>query len=222
MWEWMAYALSNWKFLELLDYLETFSVLVAVIFYFSESGARVKQRHYQAWQVVNTSQGKGGSGGRIEALQELNADRVPLVGVDVSGAFLQGIRLAKARLLRANFSSADLRDGKFPHADFTLADLRWTNLRRGDLSQVSFVGANLDNSDLTGAKLAGADLTDASLVNADLSNADLDAVQWERVANVKNANIFGVKNAPKGFVEWALKHGAQQQDEGASQPGQTH
>ena len=123
IWEWIAYALSNWTFLEVLDYLETFSVLIAVIFYFSESGDRVKQRHYQAWQVVNTSQGKGGSGGRIEALQELNADGVPLVGVDVSGAFLQGIRLDKARLLRANFSTADIRDAKFPSADFTDADL---------------------------------------------------------------------------------------------------
>jgi len=124
MWEWVAYGLSNWTFLEVLDYLETFSVLIAVIFYFSESGDRVKQRHYQAWQVVNTSQGKGGSGGRIEALQELNADRVPLVGVDVSGAFLQGVRLEKARLLRSNFSAADVRDGKFSSADFSNATTR--------------------------------------------------------------------------------------------------
>ena len=85
--EWAAFALSNWSFLEVLEYLGTFSVLIAVIFYFSESGDRVKQRHYQAWQVINTAQGKGGSGGRIEALQELNEDKVPLVGVDVSSAF---------------------------------------------------------------------------------------------------------------------------------------
>ncbi len=39
---------------------------MAVIFYFSESGDRLKQKHYQAWQVINTAQGKGGSGGRIE------------------------------------------------------------------------------------------------------------------------------------------------------------
>ncbi|MGB7281290.1 MAG: pentapeptide repeat-containing protein [Candidatus Acidiferrum sp.] len=222
MWEWVAYALSRWSFLEVLDYLETFSVLIAVIFYFSESGDRVKQRHYQAWQVVNTSQGKGGSGGRIEALQELNADRVALVGVDVSGAFLQGIRLEKARLLRANFSSADVRDGKFMAADFTLSDLRWTNFRRGDLSRASFEGANLDNSDLTNAELAGADFTDASLANADLSRADLNGFHWEHIANLNKANIFGVKNAPAGFVDWALKHGALQQDEGATQPGQAH
>jgi pentapeptide repeat protein len=219
LWEWVAYALSNWTFLEVLDYLETFSVLIAVIFYFSESGDRVKQRHYQAWQVVNTSQGKGGSGGRIDALQELNADRVPLVGVDVSGAFLQGVRLDKARLLRANFSSADVRDGKFQSADFTLADLQSANFRGGNFSHASFQGANLDDSDLTSADLSGADLTDATLVDADLSNADLRNVHWERIANVKNANIFGVKNAPQGFEEWALKHGAQRQDSRTRRPG---
>src|ERR1035438_4700807 len=101
--EWVAFALSNWTFLEILEYLGTFSVLIAVIFYFAESGDRVKQRHYQAWQVINTAQGKGGSGGRIEALQELNADRVPLVGVDVSSAFLQGLNLKNANLLRSDF-----------------------------------------------------------------------------------------------------------------------
>jgi hypothetical protein len=218
MWEWIAYALSNWTFLEVLDYLETFSVLIAVIFYFSESGDRVKQRHYQAWQVVNTSQGKGGSGGRIEALQELNADRVPLVGVDVSGAFLQGVRLDKARLLRSNFSAADVRDGKFPSADFSNANLHSTNLRRSNLEQVSFQGADLADSDLTKADLAGADLADATLSDADLTNADLRNVHWEHIANIKNANVFGVKNAPQGFVEWAMKHGAHQQDTGTREP----
>jgi hypothetical protein len=83
----LAYLLSNWKFLEVLEYIGSLSVLVAVLFYFSGSGDRTKQKHYQAWQVINTAQGKGGSGGRVAALQELNADGVPLVGVDLSGAF---------------------------------------------------------------------------------------------------------------------------------------
>lgn len=88
------------SFLEVPEYLGSFSVLIAAIFYFSESGDRVKQKHYQAWQVVNTAQGKGGSGGRIEALQELDQDGVPLVGVYVAGASLQGVRLPKAGLNR--------------------------------------------------------------------------------------------------------------------------
>jgi hypothetical protein len=209
IWEWTAYALSKWAFLEVLDYLETFSVLIAVIFYFSESGARVKQRHYQAWQVVNTSQGKGGNGGRIDALQELNADRVALVGVDVSGAFLQGIRLEKGRLRRANFSAADVREGQFQGAELIDADLRSGNFRGGNFSQATLQGAILDESDFTGADLTGAELAGASFVDADLTNAELRDIRWEHIAKVKNANIFGVKDAPAGFVDWAVKHGAQ-------------
>ena len=117
VWEWVAFALSRWTFVEVLEYLGSLSVLVAVFFYFYESGDRVQQRHYQAWQVINTAQGKGGSGGRIEAMQELNHDGVPLVGVDVSGAFLQAIRLDNARLRRSDFSAADVRNGNFASAD---------------------------------------------------------------------------------------------------------
>src|SRR5258708_31537555 len=121
--EWVAYVLSNWSFLEVLEYLSSFGVLIAVIFYFSESGDRLKQKHYQAWQVINTAQGRGGNGGRIDALQELNADRIPLVGVDVSGAFLQGLHLEKANLARANLNAADVRNAVLPFIDFSDANL---------------------------------------------------------------------------------------------------
>src|ERR1700729_2576316 len=143
IWDWTAYLLSCWSFLEVLDYLGRFSILVAVVFYFSESGNRIKQKHYQAWQVINTAQGKGGSGGRIEALQELNADKVPLVGVDVSSAFLQGLRLPNADLLRSNFSAADLRNSNLAGVNFTLANLNSANLRSAVLN-----GANCAQADL--------------------------------------------------------------------------
>jgi len=122
--EWWAYYLSRWALLEVLEYLSILSVLVGVIFYFSESGDRKKQKHYQAWQVINTAQGKGGSGGRIEALQELNHDHEPLVGVNAEGAFLQGIQLRGANLLRADLEAADLRD-----SDLEACDLEYANLR---------------------------------------------------------------------------------------------
>jgi uncharacterized protein YjbI with pentapeptide repeats len=208
MWEWLAFVLSNWSFLEVLEYLGTFSVLVAVIFYFSEAGNRVKQRHYQAWQVINTAQGKGGSGGRIEALQELNADKVPLVGVDVTSAFLQGIQLQNADLLRSNFSSADLRNGNFTGCNFTLADLHSANLRNATLDHASFSQADLGDTDLNGSSLIGADLSEAMLAGSDLRSADIKDIRWEHIKSMKEANIAGVRNAPVGFVEWALKNGA--------------
>lgn len=208
IWEWVAFALSNWTFLEVLEYLGTFSVLVAVIFYFSDAGNRVKQRHYQAWQVINTAQGKGGSGGRIDALQELNEDKVPLVGVDVSSAFLQGLQLRNANLLRSNFSAADLRNSDFSHCNFTLADLNSANLRGALLDYANFSEADLRNSDFMGSSMAGADLSGAVLDEADLRSADLRDIQWQHLKSVKMANVAGVRNAPAGFVEWALKNGA--------------
>ncbi len=208
IWEWIAFVLSNWTFLEVLEYLGRFSILVAVILYFSEAGDRVKQRHYQAWQVINTAQGKGGSGGRIEALQELNADKVPLVGVDVSSAFLQGLRLREANLLRSNFSGADLRNSDFTRSDFTLADLDSANLRSATLDHVSFLQADLRGADLAGSNVAGANFSDSVLEDADLRWANLEGVKWQEVKSIHAANVAGVRNAPPGFVEWALKNGA--------------
>lgn len=217
-WEWVAYFLSNWKFLEVLEYLGSLSVLVAVLFYFSESGDRIKQKHYQAWQVVNTAQGKGGSGGRVEALEELNADRVPLVGVDVSSAFLQGICLKGARLVRSNFSAADLRNGDFRSADFSDANLHSANLRDSALEKATFRDADLGDADLSGAELGSAELSSADLSESDwtgakfdkvnLRGADLRDVRWQQLASIRGAKIGEVKNAPDGFLAWATKNGA--------------
>jgi Pentapeptide repeats (8 copies) len=207
-WEWVAYGLSNWIFLEVLEYLGSFSVLIAVIFYFSESGNRIKQKHYQAWQVINTAQGKGGSGGRIDALQELNADKVSLDGVDVTSAALQGIQLRDAKLHRANFSSTDLRNSDFTGSNFSLADLNSANLRNTVLDHAIFLQADLQNSDLNSSSLVGANLGGATLDDADLRDADLRDIQWQHLKSIKAANIANVRNAPPGFVAWALKNGA--------------
>ncbi|MGI8743905.1 MAG: pentapeptide repeat-containing protein [Bryobacteraceae bacterium] len=208
VWEWLAHVLSNWVFLDVLEYFGRFSVLIAVIFYFAESGDRKKQKHYQAWQVINTAQGKGGSGGRIEALQELNHDRVPLVGVDLSGAFLEGLRLPHAGLLRANLESADIRHSVFKSAQITYANLRSTNFRESDLTNIKLEGATLEDADLADSDLSGADLTGVNLDKADLRNANLRGIEWRKISGIKLANILGVKNAPDGFIVWATEHGA--------------
>jgi hypothetical protein len=215
---WLAYALSHWSFLHVLEYLGSLSVLVAVIFYFIESGDRLKQKHYQAWQVINTAQHMSGSGGRIDALTELNNDDVPLVGVDVSSAFLQGVSLPKARLLRANFTDADVRNSNLAGADLSYASLSGANFRESDLSRVNLNSADLTNGDFCGARFNFSDFTSANLDGADLGNADLNAIQWRRIKSISKANLAGVRNAPEGFLPWALKNGAVQLDSNASCP----
>ncbi len=206
--DWLALALSRWSFLEVLEYLGKFSILVAVIFYFSKSGDRLEQKHYQAWQVINTAQGKGGSGGRIEALQELDQDGVPLVGVDVSDAFLQGIRLPGARLIRADFNAVDARNSDFQGADFMGANLHYGNFRKSNFRDAKLQGADLGDADFCTANLSGAVLDGATLDAADLGNTDLSDVKWQQIKSLKGANIRQVRNPPEGFIQWAMQHGA--------------
>ena len=207
-WRWLAYLLSGWAFLEVLEYCGTLSLLVAAASYFGESKDRIKQKHYQAWQVINSAEGKGGSGGRIDALEELHEDGVLLVGLDVSDAFIQGVNLNGANLLRANFRSADMRYGSFVGAQLEGADLTSANLRQANLQKADLRNANLEDADLFGADLGQDDLTGARLAKADLRNADLRGIKWREIAEIKLANLFGVTNAPARFLAWAVNMGA--------------
>ena len=183
-------------------------MLLAVVSYFSESKDRIKQKHYQAWQVINSAQGKGGSGGRIDALEELHADGVPLVGVDVSGAFLQDIDLSRANLLRANFRAADVRGGNFSGAQMQYGNLASANFRDANLRNADLRNATLQDADLTGANLSEADLGGVNLAKADLRNSDFRNTKWQKIEGIKLANVFGIKNAPADFLNWAIQNGA--------------
>lgn len=131
--EWVAYGLGRWAFLDILEKLGRLTILTAAIFYFIESEERQKQKHYQAWQVINLSQGKSGSGGRIDALQDLNEDDVSLANVNLSKARLVKIDLEEAVLWEANF-----QDAKLDSTNFQRARLSWANLQGAKL-----VDANL-------------------------------------------------------------------------------
>ena len=187
---WVAFALSHWSFLHVLESLGSLSVLVAVIFYFSESGDRLKQKHYQAWQVINTAQHMGGSGGRIDALAELNADDVPLVGVDVSSAFLQGVSAAEgspvARQLHRRRCSQQQPRRSRPL--LRLAQRRQLP-RRAIWPRVNLNSADLTDGDFCGARFSSSDFTAANLDGADLGNADLSGLQWQQIKSIRKTNL---------------------------------
>jgi len=205
---WVSWALGNWTLLDVLDHFGRFSVLIAVIFYFADSGNRIKQKHYQAWQVINTAQGKGGSGGRIEALQELNADGVSLIGVDVGGAFLSGIHLDHAQLERCDLHAADLRNASLQSASLAYGNLRDANLRGANLSGADLQSVELEDVDLNQSNLQTANLADANLNRADLRFADVRGIAWKDIRSMQLANIFGTKNASDEFIAFAKKKGA--------------
>jgi hypothetical protein len=207
--DWAAYLLSRTSLLEFLNYCGSFSILIGVIFYFMDAPERTKLKHYQAWQVINTAQGKGGSGGRAEALHELNEDHVPLVGVDLSDAFLQHMDLQKADLRRGSFHAADLMNANFNNCNLEQAQMQSANLRNAQLNRVNLTDADLFNADLNGADLTNADLQNLNLAGADLSNANLkDIVHWKSITSLTGTTIHNLRNPPEGFIPWSISKGA--------------
>lgn len=153
-----------------------------------------KAANYQAWQVVNGAHGKGGSGGRIDALQDLVDNGVSLASVRLEGAWLEGIVLPKAHL---------------PHASLSEARLVGANLAETSLERADLRGAQLDGAILKGAFLRGANVAGASLATADLTGADLkDLEGWEQIASISYANLQDIRNPPPGFIDWAVRQGA--------------
>lgn len=163
-----------------LEIIESVSVLVAVFIYFKDGPERQKRSHYEAWKVIDAAYGRKNSYARIQALQDLNQDRLSLRGLDAPKADLREINLAKANLLGANLQRADLLD-----AIFQKADLRGANLQKANLQR-----ANLQKADLRGAKLIDANLLGANLQSANLKAASLQGAKL-RGANLQNANLLG-------------------------------
>jgi hypothetical protein len=52
------------------------------------------------------------------------------------------------------------------------------------------------------------DLSAANLKGADLHGCDLEGIVWKEINSIESANIFGLRNAPNGFIAWAEAHGA--------------
>jgi hypothetical protein len=150
--------------------------------------------NYQAWQVINSAQGKGGSGGRIEGLAALLRNGVSLAGICLDDAWLEGIELPKATLTRAS-----LQRTNFARANLAEAYLEGANFRGADLLAANLAGASLNKADLTGARLSAANLD-----GADLN----DVIGWAEIASISHASIEGVRRPPEGFVAWARKNGA--------------
>ncbi len=160
---------------------------------------RTKERHYRAWELINSARATGsadktqvgwsGDGGRREALQDLHSHGVSLAGALLEGAHLPGI---------------DLRGADLRAADFAGANLEGANLKGAKLHNATLAGASLRGAMLQGAELFGADLQGANLAEANLQRARLDSdfpgnvesaylhPSWKlQGANLREANLAG-------------------------------
>jgi len=170
LWGSLEWAPSRLCGLALFKLLEPAAVLVLAFFWLTEMDDRTKERHYRAWELINSARATGsadktqvgwsGDGGRREALQDLHSHGVSLAGALLEGAHLPGI---------------DLRGADLRAADFAGANLEGANLKGAKLHNATLAGASLRGAMLQGAELFGADLQGANLAEANLQRARLDS-----------------------------------------------
>ena len=149
-------------------------------------------------------------------LQNTDLSGLQFDGMNFNHALLQGAKLYRASFIEAKLKNAvlinaDLSHTRFVKADLRGADLSQTNLFLTDFSNsrlegVSFEGANLlrsnlmnaalDRADLSGANLGDVNFTGANLKTACLRDADLRTTIFQRTclqgADLSNANLLGV------------------------------
>ena len=182
-------SLKKMDLFPVLEHLSKLSILVALIVFVIEIPERAEQRaaeqtrtNYEAWGVILSNEGKPASGGRVEALQNLNQQNIPLTNINLSGAFLSDIQLPNAQLDGAILNNALLNR----------ANLEKSYMINTKLEKVAFINANLKEAnffaaDLSNAVFREADLTKASLTEANLDQADFREAQGLTISQIKQA-----------------------------------
>lgn len=161
---------ENQALISLLGLLGNLGLIIAVVSYIGLEKQRRDDQVYAAWQTITNAQGQSGNGGRILALEFLNAspganwrlhfpwicisedwlcskwEPESLDGVDLAKAYLAGIQLPKASLVEANLEGAVLWG-----ANLQGANLEEANLRGAKLGAANLQGTRLDETNFQGA-----------------------------------------------------------------------
>lgn len=131
----------------------------------------------------------------LQFLQEtelMNKDKriVELVGVDLSGARLNGVNLDGVSLSDTNLSRANLNGASLSDANLSGANLSGTYLNDADLCGADLSKANLNEANLGWSILSGPARSRIFLGPSNLSRADLSGANLSR-ANLRGANLNG-------------------------------
>ncbi|MGD1944517.1 MAG: pentapeptide repeat-containing protein [Leptolyngbyaceae cyanobacterium] len=199
IWEPLLAWANNQALLSLLGLLGNVGIIVAIFTYIGTEKQSRATEVLNAWQTITSDHEQTGGGGRIRALEFLNASPganwrrraiclwvctwqpESLEGLDLvpseeaAGVYLAGINLVGADLNIAQLTRANLKGADFKGVNLRSADLMGAELRNANLRGVDLVLAELSDANLRGAELIGAELSDAKLTSADLSGAILES-----------------------------------------------
>lgn len=150
--------------------------------------ARREDAIARAWSLLTTP--ATGNSGKVAALEFLVAEKVPLIGIDLSCARMGGEENWNAETytcLRPTY----LRGAKIAGAMLDGANLSGVDLTGADMREVSMIGAHLDGVLIDGVNMRRAVLRAATLKHADIRNSDLTQADFTYV-DAERIKLFEV------------------------------
>jgi uncharacterized protein YjbI with pentapeptide repeats len=159
---------------QVAEYFGKLSIFGAAVVWLYQAPDREKERHYKAWEIINTAGGKV-AGGRIAALRDLNDGGERLQKFIAKDAYLRGVVLLGADLEDANFDNARLDDGVFNCRPTGILTATWTSVkyRLGIIPDLPGTCTRLINASFRDASLVAANFDGAILNNVDFAPTDL-------------------------------------------------
>ena len=195
--------LKEIAFLEILGIISNVGILLAVATYIGTEKQRRDTEVLNAWQTITSAHNQTGNGGRIQALEFLNASpadetynypganwrrrsiclwlclwpKEKLDGINLEVELLDTTASTNtsqgAYLARIQLPEASLAHAHLENTFLVEANLKMANLFYADLRESDLSKSNLEKAILWGASLDQANLFDANLVEANLGYASL-------------------------------------------------
>lgn len=132
-----------------------------------------------------------------------------LSGIKISNRGLYSINFRNVKLRGASFTRVSFTRSQFVGADCEGISFYGCDLRFVFLSKCLFRGGTFGSCGLSFSDFTEADLEGVEFLNCELCDANLqDVKNWQKIKSIKGTNIFGARNMPQGFKEWALSNGA--------------
>ncbi len=129
----------------------------------------------------------------------LQAEHMPLDGLDARDALLRDAHFAQAQLRGSRFDGANLSN-----AHFQGADLRGASFHHADLEGADFRGANLTGADLSGASLFGATFCPEPGTRGTGASESWDAARIDGLQGLTEEQLSRVSEAQQTFLRHLL------------------
>jgi len=193
--KWIKHSPNIQSFIFLAESLGKLAIIFAIVSYLIEYPDRIKQRYYQAWQVMNSAHLSSGDGGRKNAISDLVEIENDLPGLDLTNATIEKFDLRGIVIPYSRFNNASIKDSMFSCKPHLLASCDSTVMTRaflgGDSIQtlVLITNNHFEKAKMDDSTLQNAILQDNIFDNAELARAFFSSLTFNSANSFKGAHL---------------------------------